>query len=140
MVKYVLKLVKGIHFMIVLLFLVEHGTIRQHQEKMYQIWVYEDERDETYFTHADVKLLFAASHQFIQWDSQQKGEKWNIYNCKFCVIKLTTTWEKLWEILIRIKASSSSSDEKKFLPLVSDSLLFKLLSYPLSTYFWCREI
>lgn len=35
------KLVKGIHFMIVLLFLVEHGTIRQHQEKMHQIWVYE---------------------------------------------------------------------------------------------------
>lgn len=49
-----------------------------------------DERGWNILAHADVKLLFAVSHQFIQWDSQQKAEKWNIYNCKFCVIKSIT--------------------------------------------------
>lgn len=49
-----------------------------------------DESGWNIIAHTDVELLLAVTYQFIQWDSQQKGEKWNIYNCKFCVIKSIT--------------------------------------------------
>ena len=95
------KLVKGIYFMIVLLFFVEHGTTRQRQEKMCQrcegIWVYEGmNMDETYLPTETksccLQYLINLFNEIL--NKKVKNETFIIVN--FVLSNPLVTQEKLW--------------------------------------------
>ena len=95
------KLVKGIYFMIVLLFLVEHGTTRQRQEKMRQrcdgVWVYDRmNMDETYLPTQTksccLQYLINLFNKIL--NKKVKNETFIIEN--FVLSNPLVTQEKLW--------------------------------------------